>query len=208
MKNDLNPENSLDSIRQYFEELAPRWDSLQPPGRAEVIDSLLGRYDNQFNTEGLILDVGTGTGALIPVFTRRYPNATVISIDLAHQMLWYARKKEKDANLIQADALTLPFTHQVFSGIICHNSFPHFRNKLQALSELRRILRKDGNLLILHDISRQQVNAIHQNAQSPVIRKDLLPAVDTFDHWLPQSGFFPTCLVDNDVHYVVVAKAV
>jgi len=198
----------LDLLRQYFEELAPRWDSLQSPGRAKIIDSLLGRYDNQFDSTGLILDVGTGTGALIPVFTKRYPNATIVSIDLAHQMLLYAWQKEKNAKLIQADTLTLPFDNHVFSGIICHNSFPHFQNKLQALGELRRVIRKDGNLLILHDISRQQVNTIHQNAQSAVIRNDLLPAVDAFEQWLPRSGFFPTCLVDDETHYVVAARAV
>ena len=198
----------MDLIRQYFEELAPRWDSLQSPERTQIIDTLLGRYDNQFNPTGLILDVGTGTGTLIPIISRRYPHATVFSIDLAHQMLLQARLKKKDAGLIQADALTLPFTAQTFSGVICHNSFPHFQNKLQALIELRRVLQKDGNLLILHDNNRQQVNAIHQNAQSPVIRNDLLPAVNVFDQWLPQNGFIPTCLVDNEIHYVVAARAV
>jgi ubiquinone/menaquinone biosynthesis C-methylase UbiE len=48
-----------------------------------------------------------------------------------------------------------------FDLAVCHNSFTHFADEPFALCELARVLASDNCLLILHDLSREQVGAIH-----------------------------------------------
>ena len=38
------------------------------------------------------------------------------------------------------------------------------------------MLKPNGNLLILHDLGRNEVNLIHQKLKSEVIRRDFLPS--------------------------------
>jgi len=43
------------------------------------------------------------------------------------------------------------------------------------MQEMLRALKEGNFIVILHDISRDQVNAIHRNATSHVIHHDMLP---------------------------------
>lgn len=198
----------MDRLREFFEKLALEWDGQQPPARDEILNRLLIPFDNCFPAAGMILDVGTGTGALIPILHMRYPGCRVISMDLATAMLQRARRRSPESNLAQADVHTLPFQNGVFATVVCHNSFPHFWYKLDALRELRRVSAPGGRLLILHDLSRQDVNAVHSGAQDEIIHQDLLPPGVDLVEWLQQTGFLPDVVDDCPDHYIVTAAAV
>lgn len=76
----------------------------------------------------------------------------------------------------------------MFDLAVCHNSFPHFADMPSALRELARVLAPGGCLLILHDLSREQVNAIHGGA-GPPIHHDLLPPGEETRQMLLRAGF-------------------
>jgi ubiquinone/menaquinone biosynthesis C-methylase UbiE len=195
----------LELLRKFFENLAQEWDSFQPLNRDETIGDLLALIDQYILQPESILDIGTGTGAIIPILRSRYPDTRVYSIDLATEMLFRARQRVPTANLTQADVHSLPFGDQVFSAVICHNSFPHFSQKETALREIYRSLKDDGILAILHDQSRERVNEFHQNAQSPVIQGDILPPTEILCEILKTTGFIPIHIEDNDDRFLVVA---
>ena len=152
----------MNDLRAYFEELAQRWDGLQPPERQERLRRLLAPFAPLLRTCGAILEVGTGTGALIPCLRGWAPGACLVSIDLAGQMLRRARQRCPGASVVLADVHHPPFGVPGFDLVVCHSSFPHFADKPAALNQLARVLRPGGHLLILHDISRERVNAIHR----------------------------------------------
>ncbi len=196
----------MDKFRAFFEELAQEWDGSQPEDREQIVNKLLTPFDDCFLSCHKILEVGTGTGALIPIMTTRYPGIKIISIDLAYQMLCRAKKRVPDSTLVQCDVHFTPFPPQCFDAVICHNSFPHFLSKNQALLILNRVLINRGKLLIFHDLSRQRVNEIHRNAENPVIHQDILPDKHKMAKLLLNSGFTPEKLMDNDAFYVAYAK--
>lgn len=196
----------MEPLREFFERLALEWDSSQPPDREKVLHQLLEPFDREISACDSILDVGTGTGMIIPVLKRRYPGGDVTSIDLAIEMLARAQRREPGARLVQADVHTLPFWDESFSAVICHNSFPHFTRKEAVLVELKRVLKPGGRLFILHDLSREKVNAIHQNARSKVIHQDTLPEGQAICQMLERTGFRPLCVEDNETHYVITAQ--
>jgi ubiquinone/menaquinone biosynthesis C-methylase UbiE len=196
----------LKTSRLFFEHLASEWDDRQPPERHNKLNSLLSRFDAFIQNADLVLEVGTGTGGLIPLLKKRFSKPEYIQIDFANAMLQRAQKNYNGVQLVQADAHELPFLNKTFSVVICHNSFPHFKEKMIALKEMRRVLKSGGTLLILHEQSREKVNYIHQHALAVEIHQDLLPDGKEIETLLIQSGFNQMIIEDHEDHYVVVAN--
>ena len=189
-------------MRAFFEDLAGRWDEQQPAGRHHVLRELLSPLAAELGTARVILEVGTGTGALIPCLRERAPAARLVSIDLAYAMLRRAHRRCPDAALVQADVHRLPFQRTgVFDLAVCHNSFPHFADMPSALRELARVLSPGGHLLILHDLGREQVNAIHSGG-GPPIQHDLLPPGEETRRMLREAGFSDVWVEDTPEHYL------
>ena len=202
----IQQQTQMDSFRQFFEDLSVEWDARQPEGRDQLLHDLLAPYDPFFSQCRTILEVGTGTGALIPILQQRYPDAKVVSLDIAHKMLTKAGKRQPEADLIQADIHHLPLATGGFDALICHNAFPHFWWMDQALTEMKRALKAPGHLLIFHDISREHVNAVHQRAHNPIIHDDLLPEGLRLAKLLKSTGFLPLQVTDLSDRYIIYAK--
>jgi ubiquinone/menaquinone biosynthesis C-methylase UbiE len=198
---------SMSDLRDYFEELAQSWDDLQPANRGQVLSQLLTPFESLLSSSQAILEVGTGTGALRIPLQERAPHASIVSIDLAGAMLERAHRRWPTAMLVQADVHHLPFRsapgpYLGFDLAVCHNSFPHFADKPAALAELARILRPGGSLLILHDLSREDVNAIHSQG-GQAIRNDLLPPGAETGRMLNEAGLTQVKVEDTKQVYVV-----
>ena len=196
----------MNPLQEFFEKLAHEWDSSQPEDREAIIHTLLSQFDESLSQSRRILDVGTGTGVLIPILSQRYPHARITSIDFAHQMCCRAAKRTSSASITQGDVHKLPFANQNFDTVICHNSFPHFTHNQLALINFKRVLISSGYLLILHDISRERVNEIHATAQARVIHQDLLPEAKYLSESLINLGFTLQSVEDTDDHYIIYAK--
>lgn len=197
----------MNAQREFFESLAAEWETRHSPERATRLRQMLAPFDSIVRDARAILEVGTGTGALVPLLRERAPTARLVSLDLAYAMLTRARARDACAAFAQADAHHLPLSAASFDLIVCHGSFPHFADHLRALSEIKRALKPGGHVLILHDIGRAQVNAIHQNAQAAAIHDDLLPQGDALRALLTQAGFDAVQVEDAADHYSASARA-
>jgi ubiquinone/menaquinone biosynthesis C-methylase UbiE len=108
----------MNDLRAFFEDLAGRWDGFQPVNRGEVLRRLLVPFAPLLGASGAILEVGTGTGALIPCLRECAPSAQLVSVDLAGEMLRRARLRCADAAVVQADAHCPPFAALGFDLVI------------------------------------------------------------------------------------------
>lgn len=195
----------MSSLRAYFDQRAPTWDANQPPDRDERLRALLAPFAGDLAAARAILEIGTGTGALIPALAERAPAARLVSVDLAHAMLLHARARQPAARLVEADVHRLPFAAgRAFDLVICHNSFPHFADRQAALAELRRVLRPGGGLLILHNLGRERVNAIHSAAGGPIAH-DWLPPGDELARLLAATGWRDVQVDDTPERYTARA---
>ncbi len=117
----------------------------------EALRQMIAPFAGIIGSAQAVLEIGTGTGALIPHLNHCAPGVKVISIDLAHGMLRQARQRCPTGWLAEADVRYLPFAsgaRSPFDVIVCHNSFPHFADRQRALSEMQRVLRPGGQLWI------------------------------------------------------------
>ncbi len=197
----------MEPLKQFFDELSNEWDAHQPDGRVGTLHKMISHFDPLLCKDIRILEAGCGTGALIPVLHQRYLNARMCAVDLSLLMLQKTDGRRQDAYLSQADVHALPFKERTFSSVICHNSFPHFQHKHNALAEFKRVLMEDGRLFILHDISRERVNAVHRRSHDTIIHHDMLPDVQTLEDMLRGSGFQLVFTRDDKECFILVATA-
>ncbi len=95
-----------------------------------------------------VLDLATGSGDLALAIARRLPEAEVTGADFSPEMLAVARRKGL-ARTVLADALELPFEAASFDCVTVAFGLRNMVDWSAALREMRRVLGKDGHLLVL-----------------------------------------------------------
>lgn len=96
----------------------------------------------------LVLDLGCGPGDGMRLVGVKGGKA--VGLDYSEGML--AKAKERviaRGRLTRGDAGRLPFRDGVFDRIVCTNSFHHYPDRLAALKEMRRVLKKGGQLVLV-----------------------------------------------------------
>ncbi len=101
------------------------------------------------------LDIGCGTGTFSVLFK------DYIGIDISLRFIQYARKKY-GREFYVGDTLKLEFSDNSFDNVLVVGVFHHLDDVkfLQAISEIRRVLKKNGRALILEDVPALPVNII------------------------------------------------
>lgn len=182
--------------REFFEQLAESWGDEEDTLRVKKILELINPRKWK-----KILDVGTGTGVLLPSL----PAGRVIGVDLSFKMLRKAREKfGSSSHFIQGEAEHLPLIDNFFDCVICFRSFPHFSKKEKALAEIHRVLKKDGRLYIAHTASREEVNSFHTNL-GHVVSGDQIPDDSQMRRMFENAGFHEIRVVDQENLYIVSA---
>jgi len=192
-------------IRAYFNQKAAIWDETV----AESDTTKLERMARCLNIKpgSTVLDVGTGTGVLIPFLLSGVgKNGQVVSLDLAEEMLKKARTKRFNGSVyyLHADVANIPLDGEIFDVVVCYSSFPHFQDKPRALAEIKRVTRSGGELFICHTSSRSQVNAIHR--QIPAVANDIIPDKSEMQMMLSMAGFTDIGIDDNHQSYLARAR--
>lgn len=105
-----------------------------------------------------ILDIGCGTGVdAIFASMMTSPSGRVAGIDITPEMIRRAKENLsltslKNVTFEQAAADNLPFADQDFDVVISNGAFNLVPNKSRALSEVFRILRTGGRLMIADQV--------------------------------------------------------
>ena len=103
-----------------------------------------------------VLDIGCGAGHTAFAFAPYVQQ--VVGIDLSPGMLLEAQQNLQERGLTnihfqQASVTPLPFGNEAFDLVTCRFVAHHFSNLSLALSEIRRVLKREGQLLVVDVIS-------------------------------------------------------
>jgi demethylmenaquinone methyltransferase/2-methoxy-6-polyprenyl-1,4-benzoquinol methylase len=100
------------------------------------------------------LDVATGTGDLAIELARR--GATVVGLDFSERMLELARVKAPGIEFVQGNALELAYPDASFDAVTVGFGARNFSDLDRGLSELARVTRPGGRVVILEITSPQR----------------------------------------------------
>lgn len=111
---------------------------------------------------GVVLDVGCGTGRALPALRRAVgESGTVVGLDLTPQMLAEARRKGRtsSAALVLADARSLPVATGCADAVFAAGLVMHLPDLYAGLTELARVTRPGGRLVLFHPSGRSALAA-------------------------------------------------
>ncbi len=174
--------------QSYFDSKADIWDDKIAEKDSDKLKMMASNLDIKSGSS--VLDVGTGTGILVPFLLKRIgPNGKLVCLDSAEKMLEKARVKNFKGNIeyVCSDIHGTHFEDDVFDAVVCYSSFPHFHDKPGALKEIKRVLKKGGWVYICHTSSRTDINEIHR--QIPELCSDLVPNKGEMQGLLSKTGF-------------------
>ncbi|HWR40445.1 MAG TPA: class I SAM-dependent methyltransferase [Patescibacteria group bacterium] len=187
----------------FFDKLADSWDETREKNERKLREliEVIGLCSGES-----VLDVGSGTGVLLP-YIRQFVGTygKITAVDFSPNMLERARAKYRHFGNISfcvGDIMEMPVA-ELYDKVVCLNFFPHMKDKPGFLVQMRRHLKADGVLVIMHDISRAQVNGIHGKYKE--VAEDRLPPATIVAAWLRQSGYAVGEVIDRDDRYFIKA---
>ena len=146
-----------EGVRKMFDNIAPEYD------RLNHILSL--NIDKRWRTKAVreladeprplkVLDVACGTGDFTIEIARKVaPGSEVLGVDISEGMIAVGMdkiaKSGVDASMHVADCEALPYDENAFDRISVGFGVRNFEHLQLGLSEMCRVLKKDGKLIIL-----------------------------------------------------------
>ena len=181
--------------RKFWSKNASEYDQSIIEKYWKIYPSLLDKISSDLGTGGTVLEVATGTGLVALKIASTVDR--VHAIDISSQMIDVAKKKAEDTGIDNVafsveDAYALPFSDGMFDRVICNNALHNMKQPEYALSEIKRVLRPDGQFIaIIAGVGESLKFKIALTistliGQLPVFHKlDL----DEFSDFLDKSGF-------------------
>lgn len=148
----MDIENSIKATRQGFENSFSTGDFYNKQTQDEqhlkrILEFLPVKTDMK------ILDLGTGSGYLSFPIAKKYPNISIIGLDIVEKALEANRFKAKEENIrnisfVTYDGIDFPFADNEFDMVISRYALHHFPDIQKSISEVSRVIKPEGFLFI------------------------------------------------------------
>ncbi len=132
-------------IAEVYDAWAPTYDTETNPALIaegnRSIDAL------ELNEEDVVLEVGCGTGRNLKKMVKKTKN--IHGIDISEEMINVAKTALPDVDFKEGDIETgLPYCEKTFDKVLCSFVISHIKNIDSLFSEIGRVLKKNGLLVI------------------------------------------------------------
>jgi len=157
----LDPTRAKQQARRQFEAWATTYDRsllhrfLFRPSYMVLMEEIGRWYEQRQPDRFHVLDVGCGTGTVVGLLAgSRWP-VQAVGLDFAPSMCAQAAGKAAAlgvpgrAAFVAGDSEHLPFADAAFDLVTCSNSFHHYPHQQAVVTEMRRLLRPGGRLIII-----------------------------------------------------------
>jgi ubiquinone/menaquinone biosynthesis C-methylase UbiE len=192
----------------FFDGMADMWDQHESGEKIERLERIFSRLRIKIRKRAL--DVGSGTGILVPVIFKYADSAvSVWECDFSVRMLSGNKKRWSSFSgslfHINGDSHYLPFYPESFDFVVCFAVLPHLAEREKAIREWYRVLSPGGKLLILHLMSSDRINQMHAETD-PAVQNDYLPPVDEIASTLLSMGFSVRFAQEEDDLYLLLSE--
>lgn len=155
--------NKINETKKWFDEyFSDRDEYNSQTGDENQLDAIISALQIG-DGKCKILDIGTGTGFLAFGIAERYKNAAVTGLDIVEETLKINHQKVSGQNIrnldfVSYDGSDFPFDNGFFDIVVTRYALHHFPDIKNSFSEISRVLKKDGKLLVSDPIPAENDN--------------------------------------------------
>lgn len=180
----MGPVNAIDGrlLRSHFSSHAGDYDCYALVQKRVVAD-LAARLTASGPLTGLVLDVGTGTGALTAELVESGSACSFVLTDIAHGMTRAAAQRLPGTLPCDGDARSLPFADASFSAVVSSSVYQWVDDLPAAFREVARVLRPGGRFAValfgertLHELRDAHRQAVREYGGQQVSHVQSFPA--------------------------------
>ena len=185
--------------RERFNQSVHLFEPPLPPGVPERLSRIVAAA-NILKGE-TVLDVGTGTGILIPLIQSYLP-ADIYGCDLSARMLKQLRKNYPGVETIDADVRDVILPDESIDVVFVNACYSNIADKPGAFTNLARMMKPVGRLIISHPLGRGFIDILKKNAPYPL---DDFPDHSEAKQLFAPYGFDIQTYVDEPELYILTA---
>jgi SAM-dependent methyltransferase len=187
---------------EYFTKSMRLFDPPLPEGVPERLEQIVECA--RISHSDTVLDIGTGTGILIPLIKEHTP-AQIYANDLSEGMLKSVKEHHPDVETIYGDIRDLRLPGGCVDVVFINACYSNIVDKHRSFINIRRMLRQGGRVVISHPMGRSFTAFLKEEMPFPV---DDFPE----DQWEAGALFEPyglvvSDLISEDKLYILVLKA-
>ncbi|MCD4719755.1 MAG: bifunctional demethylmenaquinone methyltransferase/2-methoxy-6-polyprenyl-1,4-benzoquinol methylase UbiE [Desulfobacula sp.] len=144
----------LDFIKDMFDRIAPRYDFLNRllSMRQDIVWRTQMVKATALQKNSMALDVACGTcDVALEISSQLKGHAQIFGLDFSFGMLRFGKQKllKKNINLLNANALNLPFKHHIFDAVFIAFGIRNIMDRQKAIKAFFNVLTKGGRLAVL-----------------------------------------------------------
>ncbi|MFW6141719.1 MAG: class I SAM-dependent methyltransferase [Candidatus Saliniplasma sp.] len=182
-----------------FDVLAPIYAPISRLLFSDTWSEIISQID--LSHEDIILDVGGGQGILLESLKKEKPGVNVILLDSSLQMV-----KRSTTNKVLGKASKSPFSDSSFDHIICIDALHHFENKKESLDEMIRVLKPDGDIIILELDPISPLTKFIEIVEKLLGEPSYFFEPEVLERFFSNNGFETTIHTLNSYEYILQAK--
>ena len=185
-------QNSFDKIYKLFEPPLPE-------GVPERLEKIVAH--GRITRGDTVLDVGSGTGILIPII-KKYRPGCIHACDLSEEMLKQLRTNYPDVKTIMADVRDISLPEGSIDAAFINACYPNIADKTGAFSNLSRMMKANGRIVISHPMGKSFIRSLKEVVSFPL---DEFPEKTEADDLFKPFGFEIETFIDEPELYILVA---
>lgn len=188
--------------RERFDELVQVFEPPLPEGVPERLQRIVDAAS--IRPGDCVLDVGSGTGILIPLI-RAYGPGRIYACDLSGKMLEQVNRNYSGVTTIQADVRDLTLADASVDVVFLNACYPNIADKSGAMTNIARMMKSGGRMIISHPMGKSFIDSLRKHSPFPL---DDFPSEPEARRQLAPFGFEIRAFVDEPDLYLLVAAGI
>jgi len=185
--------------REFFDRAVDVFEPPLPEGVPERLERIVAAAC--IVVGDTVLDVGSGTGILLPLI-ERYGPVKVYACDLSGAMLERLKQHFPYAETLQGDARDLTLPDGCIDVVFMNAVYPNIVDKAGTFSTMNRVMKAGARMVISHPMGKSFITLIRQG--SP-FHLDDFPERGEAEALMEAHGFEVTAFVDEAELYILAA---